>query len=43
MVSARPVATWLTASPSVRMPKIADNAAPATMPQSAPTKIEPDS
>ena len=33
MVSARPVATWLTASPSVSAPKTADIATPATMPQ----------
>ena len=32
MVSARPAATWLTASPSVRMPNTADSAAPARMP-----------
>src|SRR6516225_9652218 len=43
MVKARPVATWLTASPSVISAKASDISVPATMPQSAPTKIDPDS
>jgi hypothetical protein len=42
MVSARPVATWLTASPSVISAKISDSSVPAIMPHSAPTTIEPD-
>ena len=41
MVSARPVATWLTASPSVISAKTSDISVPATMPNSAPMKIEP--
>src|SRR6202140_484571 len=41
MVSARPVATWLTASPSVIMAKTSDNNVPATMPQSAPRMVDP--
>src|SRR6516165_4926364 len=41
IVKARPVATWLTASPSVITAKIRDIRVPAAMPQSAPTKIEP--
>src|SRR3954465_4316735 len=41
MVSARPVATWLTASPSVISAKISDIATPATMPHNAPIMIEP--
>src|SRR5580704_7363353 len=43
MVSARPVATWLTASPSVISAKISDISVPAIMPQMAPTMIEPES
>src|SRR5215471_7065651 len=43
MVSARPVATWLTASPSVISAKISDISVPAAIPNSAPTKIDPDS
>src|SRR6516164_8969689 len=41
IVKARPVATWLTASPSVITAKIRDIRVPAAMPQSAPTMIEP--
>src|SRR5690242_3131893 len=41
MVRARPVATWLTASPSAISAKISDISVPATMPNSAPMKIEP--
>src|SRR5580692_1190623 len=41
IVKARPVATWLTARPSVISAKISDISAPATMPQIAPTMIEP--
>ena len=41
MVSARPVATWLTARPSVISAKISDSRVPATIPNSAPMKIEP--
>src|SRR5882724_928192 len=41
MVSARPVATWLTASPSVIIAKISDSNVPAAIPHSAPRKIEP--
>src|SRR6202161_902235 len=41
MVKASPVATWLTASPSVINAKISDINAPATIPQIAPTMIEP--
>ena len=41
MVSARPVATWLTARPSVIIAKISDSRVPATIPQSAPMMIEP--
>lgn len=41
MVSAKPVATWLTASPSAISAKISDISIPATMPKSAPMKIEP--
>ena len=43
MVSARPVATWLTASPSVIIAKISDSRVPAIIPHSAPTMIEPES
>src|SRR6202022_3278458 len=41
IVSARPVATWLTARPSVIIAKIRDSNVPATIPQRAPTIIEP--
>ena len=41
IVSARPVATWLAARPSVRTPKTPPAPAPARMPQSAPTRVEP--
>ena len=41
MVSARPVATWLTASPSVSAAKTSDSSVPATMPHSAPMSVEP--
>src|SRR5215470_12170921 len=41
MVSASPVATWFTASPRVSAANTAESAAPAAMPQSAPTKVEP--
>src|ERR1043165_5778357 len=41
MVSARPEATWLAASPSVSAAKTAESAMPPRMPQSAPTAIEP--
>src|SRR3984957_1918181 len=41
IVSARPVATWLTARPSVITAKIKDSSMPATIPQSAPRMIEP--
>src|SRR3984885_2751816 len=41
MVKASPVATWLTARPSVISAKISDINAPATIPQIAPTMIEP--
>src|SRR4051812_40282449 len=41
MVSASPVATWLTASPSAISAKINDISVPATIPNSAPMKIEP--
>ncbi|MGY2937702.1 hypothetical protein ACVWXL_004937 [Bradyrhizobium sp. GM22.5] len=41
MVSASPVATWLTASPSAISAKTSDINVPATMPNSAPIKIEP--
>src|SRR3954470_20416397 len=41
MVSANPVATWLTASPSAISAKISDISVPAIIPKSAPTKIEP--
>src|SRR5712675_3474153 len=41
MVSARPVATWLTASPSVISAKISDIRMPAAMPHSAPMMTEP--
>src|SRR5246127_4062152 len=43
MVSARPVATWLTARPSVISAKISDINVPAMIPHSAPTMIEPES
>src|SRR4029434_4601552 len=43
MVSARPVATWLTASPNVISAKISDISTPATMPHSAPMMTEPES
>src|SRR6266478_1474412 len=41
MVSARPVATWLTARPSVISANTSDSSVPARMPQSAPRKTEP--
>src|SRR5882757_1210934 len=41
MVSARPAATWLTASPSVNNANTAESAAPAAIPHSAPRKVEP--
>src|SRR5258707_7652638 len=41
IVSARPVATWLTARPSVIIAKIRDSNVPATMPQRAPMIVEP--
>src|SRR5882724_10492035 len=41
IVNARPVATWLTASPSVIIAKISDSNVPAAIPHSAPRKIEP--
>src|ERR1700745_848759 len=41
MVSANPVATWLTASPNVINAKISDIKMPATIPQSAPMLMEP--
>src|SRR6266404_3907217 len=40
MVSARPAATWLTASPSVNNANTAESAAPAAIPHSAPIKVE---
>src|SRR5262245_40361798 len=40
MVSARPEATWLAASPSVSAANTAASAAPPKMPHSAPTAIE---
>src|SRR6201996_8160137 len=43
IVSANPVATWFTASHSVINAKISDISAPATMPQAAPIRTEPDS
>src|SRR4051812_34144515 len=42
MVSASPVATWLTASPSVIAAKTSDSAMPARMPHSAPTTSDPE-
>src|SRR5450631_3174847 len=41
IVSASPVATWLTARPSVIVAKISDSNAPETMPQKAPRMVEP--
>src|SRR5579859_2219404 len=41
MVKASPVATWLTARPSVINAKINDINTPATIPKIAPTMIEP--
>src|SRR6202171_4573230 len=41
IVSARPVATWLTARPSVIIAKTSDSNVPASIPQSAPIMIEP--
>src|ERR1700726_1210996 len=43
IVSASPVATWLTARPSVIIAKISDSSVPATMPQSAPIMVDPES
>src|SRR5882724_579195 len=42
MVKARPDATWLAASPSVRAAKTADSAAPPRMPHKAPMRIDPE-
>src|ERR1700736_4031687 len=41
IVSASPVATWLTARPSVIMAKMRESKAPAMMPQIAPMMVEP--
>src|ERR1700738_4457031 len=41
IVSASPVATWLTARPSVIIAKISDSKVPATMPQRARRVCEP--
>src|SRR5438270_5667883 len=41
MVSARPDATWFAASPSVTAANTPASAAPATIPHSAPTAIDP--
>ena len=41
IVSASPVATWLTASPNVIIAKISDSNVPATIPQRAPRVVEP--
>src|SRR5580692_7772156 len=41
IVSARPVATWLTARPSVMTAKISDSSVPAAIPQMAPKMVEP--
>src|ERR1044072_3661228 len=41
MVSARPEATWLAASPSVSAAKTAESAIPARMPHRPPTASEP--
>src|ERR1700759_3895091 len=41
MVSASPVATWLTASPNVISAKISEINVPATIPQSAPMMVDP--
>src|SRR6266849_5586369 len=41
IVSARPVATWLTARPSVIIAKTSDSNVPASIPQSAPMIVEP--
>src|ERR1700755_101456 len=43
MVSASPVAAWVTARPSVINAKIRDINMPAAMPHSAPTMMDPDS
>src|SRR5258707_7728567 len=41
MVSARPVATWFTARPSVIAANTSDSSVPATMPHTAPMIVEP--
>src|SRR5258707_7453544 len=41
IVSASPVATWLTARPSVIMAKISESAVPAMIPHSAPMMVDP--
>src|SRR5882757_5173238 len=41
MVSASPVATWLTARPSVIIANTSDSSVPAAIPQSAPMMVEP--
>src|SRR5487761_1981227 len=41
IVSARPVATWLTARPSVMTAKTSDSRVPAAIPQTAPKMVEP--
>src|SRR3978361_734638 len=42
MVSASPVATWLTARPSVIKANTSDSKVPAAIPQSAPMMVEPE-
>jgi hypothetical protein len=41
MVSASPVATWLTARPSVSSANTSASSAPASTPASAPMSVEP--
>ena len=41
MVSARPDATWLAASPSVSAANTAESAMPPRIPHNAPKAIEP--
>src|SRR5579859_922709 len=41
IVSARPLATWFTARPSVIAAKISDSKVPATIPQMAPIMVDP--
>src|ERR1700759_2682910 len=41
MVRAKPVATWLTARPSVIIAKISDSSTPAKIPHSEPMMTEP--